>query len=248
MERWIDMTAEDLEREHICCAIADKKHEKGVAAKKSWLKDRLEEGHVFRKLDVRGKVFIEYAPLETAWTPIEGENYLYVYCLWVAGSYKGKGYGKALLESCIQDAKQKGKSGVCVIGSSKKKPYLSDKKFFVKFGFRSVDTACGDYELLALSLDGTMPRFTESAKRGAIDGGELTVYYGMQCPFILDSVAQIGQYCASNDIPLRLCSVDTLEKAKAMPCVFNNWAVFLQGKLATTQLLNAGGLQKLLSD
>lgn len=46
---------------------------------------RLEEGHVFRKLDEKGAVFVEYAPLETAWVPVTGDNYLYLYCLWAAG-------------------------------------------------------------------------------------------------------------------------------------------------------------------
>ena len=50
----------------------------GVEAKRRWLVDRLPEGHVFRKLDVKEKVFIEYAPLETAWVPVEGDNYLYL--------------------------------------------------------------------------------------------------------------------------------------------------------------------------
>lgn len=36
------------------------------------------EGYVFRKLDVKGCVFIEYAPLETAWTSVVGEDY-YLY-------------------------------------------------------------------------------------------------------------------------------------------------------------------------
>ena len=32
---------------------------------------------MFRKLDAKGCAFIEYAPLEKAWVPIEGENYYY---------------------------------------------------------------------------------------------------------------------------------------------------------------------------
>ena len=53
---------------------------------------------MFRKLDARGKIFIEYEPNETAWVPIIGKNYEYIYCLWVAGSFKGKGIEKELLE------------------------------------------------------------------------------------------------------------------------------------------------------
>ncbi len=89
---YIKLTHDNIDTEHLCCAIADKKHQCGVNSKKEWLKKRLEEGHVFRKLAAKGKVFIEYAPLETAWIPIIGENYIYIYCLWVSGSFKGKGH------------------------------------------------------------------------------------------------------------------------------------------------------------
>ena len=66
-----------------------------MEAKRQWLSDRLKEGHVFRKLDAKATVFIEYAPLEMAWVPVLGDNYLYIYCLWVLGGEKGKGYGRA---------------------------------------------------------------------------------------------------------------------------------------------------------
>ena len=80
----------------------------GVFNKKEWLKKRITEGHVFRKLNVQGKVFVEYAPLEKAWVPIEGTGFLYIYCLWVSGKFKGQSYGKQLLEYVINDAKKKG--------------------------------------------------------------------------------------------------------------------------------------------
>ena len=69
----------------------------------------------------RGKIFIEYEPIETAWIPISGKNYEYNYCLWVAGSFKGKGIGKELLEYAINDSKEKGKSGICTNANSLKK-------------------------------------------------------------------------------------------------------------------------------
>ena len=78
----------------ISCIIRSKKVHLGIEAKKRWLKDRLEEGHIFRKLAAKEAVFIEYAPLEKAWVPIEGENYYYIYCLWANGSYKKKDMAK----------------------------------------------------------------------------------------------------------------------------------------------------------
>lgn len=244
-DRYIALTPQNLAAEHLCCAIADKKHQAGVDAKKQWLAGRMAEGHVFRKLDAKGKVFIEYAPLETAWVPVLGDNYLYIYCLWVSGSFKGQGHAKALLESCVADAKAQGKSGVCVLSAKKKKPFLSDPKFMAHYGFIVAD-AVADYELLALSFDGSLPRFAPSAKKGAVDNDELTIYYSPQCPYIPNCIEQVRDYCAQNDILVRLIPVDSLAQAKALPAVFNNWAVFYKGRFETVHLLNEGYLKKML--
>ena len=158
---FLNLTPENLASEHLCCIIRSKKLHPGVEAKRKWLFERLKEGHVFRKLNAKATVFIEYAPLETAWVPIIGDNYDYLYCLWVSGSYKGKGYGRALMEYCLADAKQKGKSGVCMLGAAKQKAWLSDQSFAKKFGFKIVDTTDSGYDLLALSFDGTTPRFAQ---------------------------------------------------------------------------------------
>ncbi|MGL4392345.1 MAG: GNAT family N-acetyltransferase [Fusobacteriaceae bacterium] len=245
---YINLTLENLEDEHLCCAIADKKHQAGVDCKKKWLKNRIKEGHVFRKLDAKGKIFIEYAPLEKAWVPVEGENYLFIYCLWVSGSFKGKGHGKDLLNYCIENAKKEKKSGICVISSKKKIPFLSDKKFFQSSGFDVVDTIGDNYELLALSFDKTKPNFIESAKKKTITSKSLTIYYGLQCPYIPNCIEQVKNYCENNSIDLNLIEVDTLEKAKKMPCIFNNWAVFHGGEFKTLHLLNEGYLKKMLDE
>lgn len=244
---YFNLTLENLDKEHLCCAIADKKHQGGVDTKKAWLGDRIPEGHVFRKLNEKGKVFIEYSPLEKAWVPVTGDNYIYIYCLWVSGRFKKNGHGRTLLEYCINDAKSQCKSGVCVISSKKKKPFLSDRKFFEKHGFKVVDTVGDDYYLMALSFDKTEPRFNDTAKTLSIEDETLTILYGRQCPYIPNCISQIEDYCKANDISLNLKVIDTLEKAKSVPCVFNNWAVFYKGKFETVHLLNEGYLKKMLS-
>lgn len=243
---FIDVTAENLDSEHLCCIIRSKKPHPGIDAKRKWLSERLKEGHVFRKLDAKATVFIEYAPLETAWVPIVGDNYYYVYCLWVTGSDKGKGYGRALMESCLADAREKGKSGVCMLGSSKQKSWLSDQSFAKRFGFEAVDATDNGYELLAISFDGTTPRFAPGAKRMEIADKALTVYYDMQCPYILQKVEGLHQYCAARGIPVSLIEVDTLQKAKELPCVFNNWGVFYKGRFETVNLLDIATLERIL--
>lgn len=244
MNEYINLTLENVEREHLCCAIADKKHQKGVDLKKEWLKKRIPEGHIFRKLNVKGKVFIEYAPLEIAWCPVSGNNYMYVYCLWVAGSFKDNGYGKALLEYVINDAKEQNKNGICTITSKKKKPYLSEKKFFEKYGFKVVDTI-GEYELLSLDFNNESPKFNDNARKMQIDNEDLTIYYSLQCPYTNNCINEIEEYIKNNNVKINIEKVDTLEKAKNMPCIFNNWATFKGKKYLSNALLNSNMVAKL---
>jgi ribosomal protein S18 acetylase RimI-like enzyme len=243
---FINLTAENVFDEHLCCIIRSKKKHPGVEAKRQWLSERLKEGHVFRKLNVKGTVFMEYAPLENAWVPVTGNNYYYIYCLWVDGEYKGKGYAKALMEYCLADAKDKGKSGVCMLGAIKQKAWLSNQAFAKKFGFEVVDTTDNGYELLALSFDGTTPKLAMNAKNEHIKNEELTIYYDMQCPFVYQRIEMIRQYCEENSVPVSLIQVDTLQKAKELPCVFNNWAVFYKGKFVTVNLLDIPSLERIL--
>ena len=99
---YIRVTKDNLEKEHICCAISNNKDVQ-VSSKKAWLADRFDEGLVFLKSVERGKCFIEYIPAENAWAPIEADGYMYIDCLWVSGSFKGHGYSNDLLSACIED-------------------------------------------------------------------------------------------------------------------------------------------------
>lgn len=245
-EHFINLTPDNIATEHLCCIIRSKVTHPGVEAKRAWLAERLPEGHVFRKLDAKATVFIEYAPLETAWVPIVGDNYYYIYCLWVSGSPKGCGYGRALMEYCIADAKEKGKSGVCMLGAAKQKAWLSDQAFAKKFGFETVDTTENGYELLALSFDGTTPKFAQTAKEECIKDEKLTIYYDKQCPFVYQRIEMIRQYCEEKEVPVSWIQVNTLQKAKELPCVFNNWAVFYKGKFVTVNLLDIPSLERIL--
>ena len=243
---FITLTPENLADEHLCCIIRTKKPHSGVEAKRGWLADRLCEGHIFRKLNVKGCVFIEYAPLESAWVPIIGENFYYIYCLWVQGTPKGCGYGRQLMEYCIDDAKRHGKSGICMLGAKKQKNWLSDQKFARKFGFETVDATSDGYELLALSFDGTKPRFSPTVKQ-EISEKELTVYYDYQCPYIFQRIEKLREYCAEKAVSADFIQIDSLNKAKSLPCVFNNFAVFYGGRFVTVNQLDGAAVEKIIN-
>lgn len=243
---FINLTQDNLSREHLCCIIRTKTAHPGVEAKRQWLSERLKEGHIFRKPDVKGCVFIEYAPAETAWVPIKADNYLYIYCLWVNGEYKGRRYGRQLMEYCISDARKQGKSGVCMLAADRQKAWLSDQSFAQSFGFRTADTAADGYRLLALSFDNAPAQFTDKAKKGVIKDRELHIYYDDQCPFIDYYLSYTEKYCSEHSVPVHFHYVDTLKKAKDLPGVFNNWCVFYNGRMQTVNLLNESSLKQIL--
>jgi ribosomal protein S18 acetylase RimI-like enzyme len=159
----------NIDSEHICCAIGnDKVNVARANSKKEWMKERFNDGLIFKRFDERGKFFIEYMPSEQVWKPIIAKNYVVINCLWVAGRFKGKGLGKKLLGECIQDSKQANKDGVCVVSSKKKMGFLTDKSFFQKFGFETCDIAYPYFELLVrnFSSSASQPKFTQNAKQG----------------------------------------------------------------------------------
>lgn len=54
------------------------------------------------------------------------------------------------------------------------------------------------------------------------------------------------QYCEMNGVPVSFFQVDSLQKAKELPCVFNNWGVFYKGAFQTVNLLDTAYLQRIL--
>ena len=246
MNEYINLDADNIDSEHICCAIGDPKHQNGVDRKKEWIRNKFKDGHVFRKLNARGKIFIEYEPLDTAWVPVKGNNYMYIYCLWVAGSFKGKGIGRELLEYAVNDARERKMSGICTLVSRKKKPFIGDRKFFEYFGFKEVDSI-DDYQLMALSFDdGETPVFSESARKMEIDSQDFTIFYSNECPYVEYEVKELSEYAQAKNIKLNFVKVDSLEKAKNAPCVFNNWANFYKGRFVSNTILNANAFEKLI--
>ena len=116
----IRITNENIGKEHICCAMSGKQSK----AKKEWLKQRFEEGLVFYRSGERGKCFIEYIPAENAWVPIDADGYMYIDCLWIAGSMKGHGDSNDLISECIRDSCAQGKKGICILSSEGRKMEL----------------------------------------------------------------------------------------------------------------------------
>lgn len=238
----IKITADNIEEEHICCAIANNK-DCQVAAKKSWLKERLPEGLVFLKGNVRGKCFIEYIPAEYAWAPVEADGYMYIDCFWVAGQLKGQGYSNKLLEECIRDSREKGKKGLCMLSSSgrKKKPFAIEPDYLKYKGFEIADEAEDDFALWYLPFEKTdlKPYFKPQAKHPHVEEKGFVLYYTHQCPFTVKYVPLLEEAAREKKVPFKSIFVDSLEKAKNVPAPTANYALFQDGKFVTNEILSA---------
>lgn len=44
----IKITKDNIDKEHICCVITEKKGESCIKSKKDWLKERLKDGLIFK--------------------------------------------------------------------------------------------------------------------------------------------------------------------------------------------------------
>lgn len=236
---YIKLTPENLENEHICCAISNNKDVQ-VAAKKAWLTERLKEGLVFLKSTERGKCFIEYLPAENAWCPIVAEGYMHINCFWVSGSLKGHGYANDLLNACIADAKAQEKRGITVISSPKKMPFLSDPKYLAYKGFRVADSADPFFTLLYLPFDNNapIPKFKENVKHPHIEKQGFVIYYSHGCPFTAKYVPLVEQTAKKRGIRLESIAIDSKETAQNAPVAWTNYAVFYNGKYISNEILN----------
>ena len=245
----ITVTKENLESEHICCAISNNK-DCQVAAKKAWLAERFSDGLVFKKGDVRGKCFIEYIPAEKAWCPIEAAGYMFIDCFWVSGQYKGQGNSNLLLDECIKDSKEKGKAGLCVLSSAKKMPYLSDPEYLRYKGFTVADTAEPYYKLMFLPFeaDALKPQFKQPARSPKINEQGLVLYYAHQCPFTAKYVPIVENIAKSKSVPFRAVRFETAEEAQNAPSPFTSYSLFYNGGFVTHEIMSDKKFEKLLED
>lgn len=240
MKELKQLSTENLEEEHICCAFSDKKCADSYQAKKDWLKKEFNNGYVFRRLDERAKVFIEYGPAETAWLPITAPNYLNINCFWVSGRYKKNGYGKALLKTVLDDAKKQKKDGLVTVVGTKKFNFMSDTKWLLRQGFEEVERIPSGFSLLVKKLNDQSenPAFNKSVKSGRCkytDG--IVVYYSNRCPYSeFHAKTSLVETAEKRNLPLKIIKLTTMKQAQAAPSPATIFSLFYNGKFITTDI------------
>jgi GNAT superfamily N-acetyltransferase len=252
MEKIIRIDEGNIDDEHICCAIgSDKANRARAESKKAWLRERFAEGLVFKRLDERGKVFVEYLPAEAAWKPVEAPGYLLINCLWVSGRFKGGGWSRALLEECIADARRQGKAGLVYVAAHSREHYLTDARFFLHHGFEAVDTAPPYFQLLALHFDpaAPTPAFTGAAVTGTCAQQEgFSFIYSNQCPFMEEYVGLLADIARSRGYKAAVRRLESAEEARRIGSPFGTLGIWFNGHLRAHAPMTEKSFTKFLAE
>lgn len=237
---YITINQTNIDKEHICCAISDKKCAGSYELKKEWLKNEFENGFVFRRIDDRAKVFIEYGPAEKAWIPVTAPNFFMLGCFWVSGQYKGKGHGKALIQEVIKEAKKLKKDGIATVVGTKKYHFMSDTKWLIKQGFKECDTTPAGFSLLYFPLNdkAQTPHFNKEAKFAeAPDKKGYVVYYTNRCPYTEYHIKEsLSETAEKRHLNIKVIKLETIKHAQSAPTPATIFSLFYNGKFVTTDL------------
>ena len=237
---FITLTRENIDKEHICCAFSDKKCKESYEQKKDWLRKEFDNGYVFRRLDERAKVFIEYCPAEKAWVPVDAPGYLMINCFWVSGQYKGKGYAKALLQTALDDSEKQGKNGLVIVVGTAKFHFMSDTKWLLRQGFETIEKTSSGFSLLVrkTNSEAVNPSFRNTVLSGDCpDKNGLLVYYSDRCPFTGYYINNIlTKTAAKRNLPLKIIKLESMEQAQSAPTPATIFSLFYNGKFITTDI------------
>ena len=233
--RLVDFDATNLDALP-CCGIKSATHP-GRREKHCWLQANFKFGLRARTLlDPGGEPcgYIEYLPGEFAWRGVEASGYLFIHCLWNHSKrHQRQGWGSAMVEACLKDAKEAGMNGVAVV--TRKGPWLADPRLFLANGFELVDTAPPDYELLVRKL-------RASAANPIFKGGwdekvahysrGLTIIRSSQCPYIAKFTAEIAETAEQEyGIKPRIVDIQSWRDAQNAPTPYAVFALIYRGRL-----------------
>jgi GNAT superfamily N-acetyltransferase len=233
------------------CGICGRKdaNNLGYRRKADWLKERYAEGLRFKVLRSRrfGDIgWIEYAPGNHAWRPVEAEGYLVIHCLMVFGKHTGKGLGALLLDSCLKDARKSKCRGVAVVTSSD--ALMAGRDLFIKAGFVPVES-CPPYELLVKKLKRAAPnprfivqreRLLKRHKKG------LTILAADQCPMVPKFVAEIAEVSRALGLEPKVVRVRSAKASRELPTPYGVFSIIYDGKLIAGRPVSASGFMSIM--
>lgn len=233
----IDLTPENI-ADYGVCGYKDVKKHKELRNKIEWFNEYYPKGLRIKVLfSEKGgyQGMLEYLPGKFAHRPINAEGYMFIHCIWVGfkNEFKGKGYAFALIEECINDAKKQKMLGVAVV--TREGAFMATNNIFLKKGFKIVDKAKPDFDLLAIKLDkeSTDPSF----KADMLDNlnnykNGLTIIRSAQCPYTEKNVnAMIESAERKFKLKTNLIDLKDSESVQKNPCAFGTFCIIYNGEI-----------------
>ncbi|NJD01181.1 MAG: GNAT family N-acetyltransferase [Ruminiclostridium sp.] len=234
----IEITPDNILDIGMFCGSEDQ-YKYGINRKARWFEKRYKEG-LRIKISVNEEGIktgmIEYVPGEFTWRTIRAKGYTVIHCLYVLRRQTRKGYGSYLLNECIKDSEHT--NGIAVVTSSK--PWVNDKKYFLKNGFKKIENAPPYFELFVKQFkEAPLPGFNKGwEERALIYGDGLTVIYSDQCPIIdyaLNNIIEASKEC---NMDIKFHKIETHLEAQNAPSPYGVFNVIINGKFITHRIFN----------
>jgi len=233
----IDLTPENIANYGVCGYKDVKKH-KELRNKIEWIKEYSPKGlkiKIILSEDGGYQGMIEYIPGEFAHRPVNSNGFMFIHCVFVGfkKEFKGKGFASALLDECINDAKQQNMLGVAVV--TRKGSFMADSKIFIKKNFEIIDKSKPDFNLLVLKFDNKSanPKFNTDALTDMSkypDG--LTILRSAQCPYTEKNVNAIIKTAKDKyKVKTNLIDLKGHESVQNTPCAFGTFCIIFNGKV-----------------
>ncbi|NRB59288.1 MAG: GNAT family N-acetyltransferase [Winogradskyella sp.] len=227
----IEVTPENALQETFFCIKDTKRH--GFKDKYNWFNKRHKEGmriKILKSYADKMLGFIEYVPAKFAWRPIEGDNYMFIHCIYIySKKERQKGYGALLLKDAENEAKANGLDGLCVMTSDG--GWLANKSLFEKNDFHQIETK-DRFQLLAKTWNTAAlpPKLIDwHAEQKKYKGWHLL--YSDQCPWNEKSAEAILNLAMDVGLDMTLTKITSVKEAKAAPSGFGVFNLLRDGRL-----------------
>ena len=239
-------------RELPICGIKNTEHE-GRIIKINWLKTYFKKGLKVKLLLAEKNMqigYIEYLPGQYAWRGVEADGYMFIHCIWTHfKKYQNKGYGGLLIQACIKDAKKEKMKGVAVL--TRQKPWLANSQIFLKHGFKVIETAPPDYELLVKKFNKSAPnpKFKNNwdRKLKKYDKG-LNIIIANQCPCSIRNTNKIVDMARKKyKLKPQIVEIKTYRQAQNAPTPYAAFTIIYNGQLLTDHQISAARFRNIMN-
>lgn len=242
----VEVTPENILEQTLFC-LKDIKNP-GFESKRKWFENRFKDGLKLKILKNHlDKMigFIEYVPVSKAWRPIQGDDFMFIHCMYIySKKHRNKGYGSLLIDDAERTAKAIGLSGLCVMTS--KGGWMANKSIFQNLGFEVTEIK-DRFELLVRQWDETKtpPKLIDWTKQQQNYKG-WNLVYADQCPWHEKSAFNLLNTAMDYGVDLKIQKITSVKEAKNAPSGFGVFNLLHDGKLLEDHYISATRFKNIL--